>query len=232
MENTQQNKEQIFAKYQNEIHLLGRVGLVLGLGLLLAVPFLFAKILNTSIKWAGFWNGFLQIAPLYIPSCIMEFFVYVPMLGAGASYLAFITGNLVNLKIPCAVNARDLCKTKVGTPENEIVSTLSVATSALVTTAVLGLGVLCLVPLTPLLENPVLQPAFDLVIPALFGALGYKYFTKSLQLTAAPLLVMTGLCILIPSLTGQVSIMMLAMGALTIVLAFVLWKTDKLKLKE
>ena len=75
--------------------------------------------------------------------------------------------------------AREICGTEVGTPENDIVSTLSVATSSLVTVVVLMLGVLCLVPLTPVLESPVLQPAFDTVIPALFGALAFKYFSKA-----------------------------------------------------
>lgn len=46
---------------------------------------------------------------------MVEYLIYVPMLGSGASYLSFITGNLSNLKIPCAVNARDLAHTKVGT---------------------------------------------------------------------------------------------------------------------
>lgn len=40
-------------------------------------------------------------------------------------------------------------------------------------------GVLLLVPLTPVLENPVLTPAFDTVVPALFGALGLKYFKRA-----------------------------------------------------
>ena len=71
--------------------------------------------------------GFLQVALVYWTSGVVEFLVYAPMLGGGASYLAFITGNLINLKLPCAANAREICGTEVGTPENDIVSTLSVA---------------------------------------------------------------------------------------------------------
>ena len=80
---------------------------------------------------------------------MVEYLIYVPMLGSGASYLSFITGNLSNLKIPCAINARDLANAKVGTPENEVISTLSVATSSLVTVVVLALGVALLVPCSP-----------------------------------------------------------------------------------
>ncbi|MEG1447261.1 MAG: hypothetical protein RSC58_08355, partial [Ruthenibacterium sp.] len=89
---------------------------------------------------------FIQVAIIYWTSGVLEFLVYAPMLGSGASYLAFITGNLINLKIPCAVNARDICGTTVGTPENDIVSTLSVATSSLVNMLILAIGVMCLVP--------------------------------------------------------------------------------------
>ena len=51
------------------------------------------------------------------------------------------------MKIPCAINARDLAGVKAGTKENEIVSTLSIAVSSLVTILVLALGVLLLQPL-------------------------------------------------------------------------------------
>ena len=104
------DRQQIFAKYQAEIHLLGRLGLTLGLGLLMALPFAFGKVLNAGVNWPAFWKGAAQLLPVYLPSCIVEFFVYVPMMGAGASYLGFITGNMVNLKIPCVVNGRDICK--------------------------------------------------------------------------------------------------------------------------
>ena len=220
------DREQIFAKYQAEIHLLGRLGLTLGLGLLMALPFAFGKVLNAGVNWPAFWKGAAQLLPVYLPSCIVEFFVYVPMMGAGASYLGFITGNMVNLKIPCVVNGRDICKPR-DAMEKEIVATLSVAASALVNTVVLAVGVMCLVPLTPVLENPVLQPAFNQVIPALFGALAYKYFSQSLKITAVPLVLMCVLCIAVPSLIGSVATLMLGSGALAIGVAYLLWRRDK-----
>jgi len=223
----EQNRNEVFAKYQDEIHLLGRVGLTLGLGLLLALPFAFGKVLGASVNWPAFWKGALQVLPVYLPSCIVEFMIYVPMMGAGASYLGFITGNMVNLKIPCVVNGRDICKPR-DAMEKEIVATLSVAASALVNTVVLAVGVLCLAPLTPVLQNPVLQPAFNQVIPALFGALAYKYFSQSLKITVIPLALMCVLCVAMPSLIGSVATLMLGSGALAIAVAFVLWRTDKL----
>ena len=138
---------------------------------------------------------------------IAEVITYAPMLGTGATYLAFITGNLTNLKIPCCMTARDIVGTKYGTKENEIISTISVAVSSLVTCTVLILGVLLLAPLTPILQSPVLQPAFNTVVPALFGALGYKYFSKTPLVAVAPFLCMTALCLLVPAAASQVAIL-------------------------
>ena len=130
-------KNELYDRYENSTHLLGRLGTAAAILLLLAVPMAMGWVLNASPDWKAFGVGFAQAALIYWTSGVVEFLVYAPMLGSGASYLTFITGNAVNLKLPCAVNAREICGTQVGTPENDIVSTLSVATSSLVTTLVL-----------------------------------------------------------------------------------------------
>lgn len=218
-----------YDRYENGAHLMGRVGLSLGILLLLCVPLAMGWVLGTGPDWRAFGLGFVQVALIYWTSGVVEFLVYSPLLGSGASYLTFITGNVLNLKVPCAVNAREICGTEVGTPENDIVSTLSVATSSLVTTAVLALGVLCLVPLRPVLENPVLAPAFNNVIPALFGALAFKYFYKSLKIAAIPLAFMCVLFVLAPGLIGSVSFLILLSGGMAIGIAYWLFQKGKLE---
>jgi hypothetical protein len=150
------------------------------------------------------------------------------MLGAGGSYLSFVTGNVTNMKIPCAMNARDIAGTEVGTPENEIVSTISVATSAIVTTLVIVVGVVLLVPLKPILNSPTVAPAFKYVVPALFGALGLKYFAKSMKIAAIPLALITLLCIAIPYMSTQTSILIIPSGGLALLIGFLLFKKGKL----
>ena len=176
----------------------------------------------------GFLKGFANVGLIYIPVAIVEFLVYAPMLGVGGSYLSFITGNVTNMKIPCAMNARDIAGTEVGTPEHEIISTISTATSAIVTTLVIVVGVVLLIPLQPVLQSEVLAPAFDYVVPALFGALGLKYFAKSPQIAVIPVLFMTLLCIFVPSMINQTSVMMVPCGALALAIGFILYKKDKL----
>lgn len=218
-----------YEEYTNSIHRLGRIGLSIGVILLLIAPFLFSLVLNAEINWPAFFSAIWPVLIVYVPSCIVEYLIYVPLLGPGASYLTFITGNITNLKLPCAANAREIAKTEVGSKENEIISTLSVATSSLVTMLVIFIGVLLLIPLTPILENPTLSPAFDNVLPALFGALGYQYFRKSLKITVLPLSFMVLICALVPSLMGQTSFMIIACGGLAIALSYILWKKNILK---
>ena len=173
--------QEFLEEFNAGLHRLGRITLIVSVILLVGAPFIIGAVNGVMPDLKGFLSGFAKVGIIYIPVGIVEFLVYSPMLGAGGSYLAFITGNVTNMKIPCAINARDIAKTKVGTPENEIISTLSVATSAIVTTLVIVVGVVLMIPLRPVLENPVLVPAFDNVVPALFGALGLKYFSKSPQ---------------------------------------------------
>lgn len=221
-------KEQFFVEFNNGLHRLGKFTLIAGIVLLMAVPFAFGMISGVMPNIPAFVRGWANVAVVYFPVSVVEFLVYAPMLGAGGSYLAFITGNVTNMKIPCAMNARDIAKTEVGTPENEIVSTISVAVSAITTTLVILVGVILLVPLQPVLNNPVLQPAFNNVVPALFGALALKYFAKSPKIAIIPLALMCLLCIFVPSMISQTSVLMIPSGALALAIGFVLFKKGKI----
>ncbi len=223
------NEKFDFKAYNNQIHLIGRIGLSIGLVLLLGAPLVICLLTDARILMDAFWPALIKVLIVYLPSCIVEFLIYVPLIGPGASYLSFITGNITNLKLPCAFNAREIAKTEAGTPEDEIIATLSVATSSLVTMLVIFLGVLCLIPLTPILQNPTLKPAFDNVLPALFGALGMQYFSKSVKLSVFPLTLMSVLCIMVPSLIGQTSTMLIVIGGLSIAIAWIFFRKGKLE---
>ena len=221
------NREEIISRYERGTHRLGRLTTLLTLILLVGAPFLIGTVLGVMPDISAAARGFLAVGIVWTVSSVVEFLVYTPMLGSGGSYLAFITGNLINMKIPCAINARDLAGVKAGTKENEIISTLSIAVSSLVTILVLAVGVLLLQPLQPLLQSPALQPAFDQVVPALFGALAYKYYRKNLKLAVWPLLMMSAVFILLPALQSQTSILILPAGGLSILLAWLKYRKDK-----
>ncbi len=214
-------------QFNRRTHVLGRIVSAITLVLLVGAPFLIGTFLGAMPDMGAVAKGFLSVGLVWTVSSVVEFLIYTPMLGAGGGYLAFITGNLINMKIPCAVNARDIVGTKTGTAENEIISTLSIATSSLVTIVVLALGVALLVPLQPVLQSPVLQPAFANVVPALFGAMAYQYFRKNVQVAVAPLVVMSLLFMLVPSLTSSTSFMIIPSGALAIGIAYSMYRKQK-----
>jgi len=213
-----------YEAYLKATHRLGRACTLLTLVMLLGAPFLIGGLLGATPDLGAAARGFLSVGLVWMISSIVEFLIYTPMLGAGGSYLAFITGNLINMKIPCAMNARELVDAKAGTPENEVISTLSIATSSLVTIVVLAAGVALMIPLRPVLESPTLQPAFANVVPALFGAMAYKYFRKDVRLAAVPLLCMSLLFMFIPSLTSSTSFMLIPSGALAIGLSWLKYR--------
>ena len=208
-------------------HRLGRLVTVVALVLLIGAPFVIGLYLGVMPDLSAAAKAFLAVGLVYLVSGIVEYLIYVPMLGAGGSYLAFITGNLINMKVPCAINARDIVGVKSGTPENEILSTLSIATSSLVTILVLAAGVILMIPLQPVLQSEALRPAFDNVVPALFGAMACKYYRMNRPVALIVLAFMTLLFALVPSLIGSMSMMVIPSGALAIGLAFLLWKKNQ-----
>ena len=212
--------------YLKSTHRLGRIVSVITLVLLVGAPFAIGTLLGAAPDLGAVARGFLSVGLVWTVSSVVEFLVYTPMLGAGGSYLAFITGNLINMKIPCAMNAKELVDAKSGTAENEVIATLSIATSSLVTIVVLAVGVALLIPLQPVLQSPVLAPAFANVVPALFGAMAYKYYRKDPRLAAVPLAVMIILFTMVPSLTSSTSLMIIPAGALAIALSWFKYRKE------
>lgn len=225
--NEQEKRTKQYEAYLSATHKLGRWLTVLVLMLLLAAPFAIGLYLNAMPNIGAAAKAFLGVGLVYLISGIVEYLIYVPMLGAGGSYLAFMTGNLINMKIPCAINARDIVGVKSGTPENEIISTLSIATSSLVTILVLAVGVILMIPLQPILQSPTLQPAFENVVPALFGAMACKYYRMNRVVALIVLAFMSLLFILVPSLIGSTSMMVIPSGALAIVLAYLAFRKQQ-----
>lgn len=196
--------------YNEQNHVYGKIFLSLAIVLILFIPLLMCIILNTQPNYGVLFAAVGVLSISNLPGSLVEIITYSPLLGTTGTYLAFFTGNLSNLKIPCAVTARDYANVKMGTPESEVISTLSVGTSTLVTSTILTLGVILLIPLTPVLQNPQLAPAFELSFAALFGALAYKYFSKNPILVIVPL----AISVLIAFLVGLPSAFIIPIAAI------------------
>ena len=211
--------------YMDSVHRDGRIWNLSMMVILMAFPVLVGVIFSAVPDWAGVGKGLLATAPMYWAVGIVETITYVPMLGAGGSYLSFVTGNISNLKLPCALGALENAKVKAQSMEGELVSTISIAVSSIVTTFIIIIGVLLIAPLEPILSSESLKPAFDQMLPALFGALGVVFVSKNVKLAIGPVLLMLIAFIFVPALNaGTVGIMVPVGVVFTLVYARILYK--------
>lgn len=211
--------------YMDSVHRDGRIWNLSVMVILMAFPVVISLIFSAMPDWAAVGKGLLATAPMYWAVGVIETITYIPMLGAGGSYLSFVTGNISNLKLPCALNALENADVKAQSEEGEIISTIAIAVSSIVTTLIIILGVILIVPLTPILSSEVLKPAFDQMLPALFGGLGVVFVSKNLKLAIAPVLLMLILFVFVPALNaGTVGIMVPVGVIFTIAYARVIYK--------
>ena len=211
--------------YLDSVHRDGRIWNLSVMVLLLAFPVAVCTIFGTAPQWNSLLVGLLATAPMYWAVGAIETVTYVPMLGAGGSYLSFVTGNISNLKLPCALNALEQNGVSANSEEGEVVSTIAIAVSSIVTTLIIILGVVLIVPLTPILQDPDLQPAFDQILPALFGGLGVAFVSKNWKIAIVPIVLMLVLFVFVPSLnSGTVGIMVPVSALITIAAARIMYK--------
>lgn len=211
--------------YMDSVHRDGTIWNLSVMALLIAFPIAIAVFFGVMPDWAALGAGLIATAPLYWVVGVIETITFVPMLGAGGSYLSFVTGNISNLKLPCALNALEQNEVSANSEEGEVISTIAIATSSIVTTLIIILGVVCIVPLSPVLEAPILEPAFQQILPALFGGLGVAFVSKNWKIAVAPILLMLVLFIFIPDLNeGTVGIMVPVSALFTMAVARIMYK--------
>ena len=150
------------------IHVIGRIACIVALILIVMIPLSICLKFDIFPPMKNFLGGFFQAVMIYLPISIAEFLTFVPILGSGA-YLAFITGNLTNLKIPCAAVAMENAQVKPATDEGEVIAILAVASSSIMTIIIILIGMLLIIPLSPLLNHVYLRPALITYCPPYSG---------------------------------------------------------------
>lgn len=212
-------------KYMDKVHVWGTIWNLSIMVLFILFPVLVMIIFGATPDWKALLMGLLATAPMYWAVGVIETITYIPMLGAGGSYLSFVTGNISNLKLPCALNALEQAGVKANSEEGEVISTIAIAVSSIVTTLIIVLGVILIIPLNPILNAAVLGPAFDQMIPALFGGLGVVFISKNWKISVAPILLMLILFIAVPALNeGTVGIMVPVSAVFSLITSRIMYK--------
>ena len=205
-------------EYMKKTHIYGKIWIWTAAIIDTLVPVAICVYFNAWPPYTAVLKGLLGVAPIYWTVGVIEVITYTPMLGTGGTYLAFVTGNLTSLKAPSALNAMENAEVKPGTEEGEVISTIAIATCSIVTTLILALGVCALAIVAPILDSPALKPAFDNILPALFGGLAVVYVSKNWKLAITPLVFMVLIFLAVPSLANSVGVLvpvgvLIALGA-------------------
>lgn len=177
--------------YFDRVHRWGILWNIGALLALLAIPVLICSYLGVWPELDSLVSIMPKLMGLYWLTAIVEVITYVPLLGPGGAYLSFVTGNISNLKLPCGLKAMEQAKVRANTEEGEVISTIAISVSAIVTTVIIAAGVLIfgVTGSLDVLTEGALAPAFDYVLPALFGSLAAGYILKHWKVMIAPFVV-------------------------------------------
>ena len=230
--------------FQAWAHRWGRIGTLIALVYMIALPFVFLSVYDCMPTMAQVLNpAFLGILAIYIPVGFSEALSYTPLMGT-SSYLGFITGNIMNLKMPCAVNALKITGKQANTPEGDVVSSIAVAASSIMTVGILTIAALLISFISPIFELPAVKTMSDYLLPALFGSMTLGLFASTSAGTkvvkgglkgVVPVIVIVSLLTLGARLIGMGSIMLglvgfviLFMLPVAIITSRILWKKGKI----
>lgn len=226
--------------FQKWAHSWGRFGTVIALIYMIVLPLIICVVYDCMPSLTDVFNiSTFSILLIYIPVGISEALSYVPILGS-SSYLTFITGNIMNLKFPCAVNAMKVADVEQNTPEGDAVATVAVAVSSILTVAILALAALLSGFIQPVFEIPAVKTASGYIIPALFGSMALGLFggtsngdkiVKNQMMGVLPVVILTALISLAmrligagSSLLGMVGMIIIVMLPIGILSSRIMWK--------
>lgn len=210
--------------YIDKMHKYGRIWAIITCSFIIAFPFVLAIVYNAWPSFGEVVNALYPIALTFWPVGIIEVLTYTPMLGVGGTYLGFVTGNLSSLKVPCALDSMEKANVKADSDEGEVISTISIATSSITTILIIFVGILLLSSLSGVLSSPILKPAFDNVLPALFGGLGVVYMSRYFKIAVLPMTLMVVLFVFVPYLnSGMVGIMIPVSMIITLVYSRIMY---------
>lgn len=228
-------------------HKWGRIGTVIALIYMIALPFIVLAYYDSIPPLDSVFNlGTISILMIYIPVGISEALSYTPILGSSA-YLTFITGNIMNLKLPCAVNAMKIANKEPNTPAGDAIASVGVAVSSIMTISILALAALLSTWISPVFELPAVKTASGYIIPALFGSLALGLFSSS---NAGNKIVKNGIMGVLPvliivsilsifvrvtsggSLFGMVGFLILFMLPVALISSRIMWKKGIIKVVD
>ncbi len=166
-------------------------------------------------------DAIVAAATIRISACVVYYFVepisFQPVLGIPGTYMAFLSGNISNLRVPCSSVAQKAAGVEEGTPEGAVLSTIGVAVSIVVNLLILTAGVLLGAQIIAMIPESLVS-ALVYLVPALYGAMLMQMvlYAPKIAAIAVPL----GIITLVISKTGlfdsSVAILISVFGSIII----------------
>ncbi len=155
-------------------HRTGRIFMIGFLLYAIGIPVVCCIVFGAWPKPQAILPGLMTVLMMLGIQSVLEVGLYTPILGS-SSYLTFATGNIMNLKIPCVMNAQKVAEVETNTTAGDAVALIATCVSSIVTIVVLAIGMLLIVPLRPFLESAVAQSASNYLLAALFGSIAVGF---------------------------------------------------------
>ncbi|MGI8384083.1 small-conductance mechanosensitive channel [Robertmurraya sp. P23] len=140
-------------------------------------PLYFSFVLGYHPGWSAILGGLVGYAAFVGVMWFLEPITYYPILGKSGTYIAFLTGNIANMCLPCSASAQEAVGAEPGTKKAEIAGTLGIATASLTNIIVVILSVLGGTFLLSIIPQPV-EDALKFILPAIFGGVLGQFAMK------------------------------------------------------
>lgn len=157
-------------EYYDRMHRIGYWITLAAIAIFVAVPLTLSVVNGIYPSFSDLLLACGGICAIFIPTGVAEMFAEVPVMGS-SYYVSCVTGNILNLKLPAAMNALKLANVKSGTEVADAITGVAVAISSMVTLVMLAITCVLLTPLQAFFSSPAVTVAAGNVLPALFGCL-------------------------------------------------------------
>lgn len=219
-------------QFSKEVNSLGRITSIVALIAMFAVPLGVAYFFDIDFSISDAIAASGSLIAIFLPTAVVENLSFYNVLGAGGMYLCSITGNVTNLKMPVTIAGQKIAGVEPGTERGDLIATICVGISSIVTVVILTLGVFLIGSwLVPILNNPVLKPGFDHITPALYGAITIPQIINHKKLAVTPVVYAGGFFLLLGAAGfGQYqSYILITNMLLSVGIAYVMYRRGILK---
>lgn len=230
-----------FTDYQNKTHRYGRIATLIAMAVMLGIPAIICTVYGIWPSFGAVMTAAGPMLAIFIPSALSEVISFTPITGS-AGYIGSIMGNVSNIKAPCAIAAMTRTNSLSGTERSEAIAMCACCMSGIVTTIIVALGVVLLVPLQPILTTPTVSTATKYIMPALFGSMATSTFLNKnagayvikgkMKLIIVLLAMVLALYIFVPASLPLQGYVMMCLIPISILIARIFYKKNIIQVIE